>query len=77
MRFRGEDGEDLRFRLREDEEPTKTGTGHKVFVLKDGKLNPPMVADPGWESTPVKRVHYEETGYGEWGLCMLRVNLVS
>ncbi|MBQ6069480.1 MAG: hypothetical protein IJK84_08260 [Bacteroidales bacterium] len=77
VRFRGEDGEDLRFRLREDEEPTKTGTGHKVFVLKDGKLNPPMVADPGWESTPVKRVHYEETGYGEWGLCMLRVNLVS
>lgn len=53
VRFRGEEGEDVRFRLREDEEPTKTGTGYKVFVLKDGKLYPPMVANPNGEATPV------------------------
>lgn len=35
-----------RFRIREAEPPTKTGTGYKVFFLgKDGKLYPPMVAN--------------------------------
>lgn len=34
-------------------EPTKTGKGYKVFVLKDGKLYPPMVANPNGEATPV------------------------
>lgn len=42
-----------RYRIREDEPPTKTGIGYKVFVLKDGKLYPPMVANPGGEATPV------------------------
>jgi len=41
------------FRLREDAPPSKTGKGYKVFVLKDGKLYPPMVANPGGEATPV------------------------
>lgn len=41
------------YRIREDEEPKKTGVGYKVFVLKDGKLYPPMVANPGGEATPV------------------------
>ena len=41
------------YRIREDEPPTKTGIGYKVFVLKDGKLYPPMVANPGGEATPV------------------------
>ncbi len=41
------------YRIREDEAPTKTGIGYKVFVLKDGKLYPPMVANPGGEATPV------------------------
>ena len=42
-----------RFRIREDEPPTKTGIGYKVFVLKNGQLYPPMVANPNGESTPV------------------------
>lgn len=45
--------EDTRFRLREKPEPKKTGKGYKVFFLKDGKLYPPMVANPNGEETPV------------------------
>ncbi|WP_304423459.1 strawberry notch C-terminal domain-containing protein [uncultured Duncaniella sp.] len=45
--------EDIRFRIREDEPPKQTGVGYKVFVLKDGKLYPPMVANPNGEATPV------------------------
>ena len=41
------------YRIREDEPPTNTGIGYKVFVLKDGKLYPPMVANPNGEATPV------------------------
>ena len=41
------------YRLREGEPPTKTGIGYKVFVMKDGKLYPPMVANPNGEATPV------------------------
>ena len=53
-----EDGNDVAednalYRIREDEPPTKTGIGYKVFVLKDGKLYPPMVANPNGEATPV------------------------
>ena len=40
------------YRIREDAAPTKTGIGYKVFVLKDGKLYPPMVANPNGEATP-------------------------
>ncbi len=42
-----------KYRIREDEPPTKTGIGYKVFVLKDGKLYPPMVANPNGAATPV------------------------
>ena len=45
--------ENVLYRIREDEPPTKTGIGYKVFVLKDGKLYPPMVANPNGEATPV------------------------
>ncbi len=41
------------YRIREDEPPKNTGIGYKVFVLKDGKLYPPMVANPNGEPTPV------------------------
>lgn len=48
------EGEDTAsYRLREDAPPRKTGIGYKVFVLKDGKLYPPMVANPNGEATPV------------------------
>ena len=33
--------------------PVRTGIGYKVFYLKDGKLYPPMVANPGGSPTPV------------------------
>lgn len=48
-----EDNPDIRFRIREEEPPKNTGIGYKVFVLKNGKLYPPMVANPGGEETPV------------------------
>lgn len=41
------------FRLREKPAPKKTGIGYKVFFRKNGKLYPPMVANPNGEDTPV------------------------
>lgn len=46
-------GEDVSFSLRQKPEPKKKGIGYKVFVLKDGKLYPPMVANPDGAATPV------------------------
>ncbi len=46
-------GEDVSFSLRQKPEPKKKGIGYKVFVLKDGKLYPPMVANPNGAETPV------------------------
>lgn len=43
----------VEYTIREEAPPTKTGIGYKVFVLKDGKLYPPMVANPNGEATPV------------------------
>lgn len=48
-----ENGEDVSFSLRQKPEPKKKGIGYKVFVLKDGKLYPPMVANPDGAATPV------------------------
>lgn len=48
-----ETGEDVSFSLRQKSEPKKKGIGYKVFVLKDGKLYPPMVANPDGAATPV------------------------
>lgn len=47
------ENDDIRFRIREEEPPKNTGIGYKVFVLKSGKLYPPMVANPNGEDTPV------------------------
>ncbi len=44
---------DTMYRIRESAAPKKTGIGYKVFVLKNGKLYPPMVANPNGEATPV------------------------
>ena len=41
------------FSLRTKEPPKKTGKGYKVFVLKDGQLYPPMVANPNGDGTPI------------------------
>lgn len=48
-----ETGEDVSYSLRQKPEPKKKGVGYKVFVLKDGKLYPPMVANPDGAATPV------------------------
>lgn len=48
-----ETGEDVSFSLRQKPEPKKKGVGYKVFVLRDGKLYPPMVANPDGAATPV------------------------
>ena len=48
-----ETGEDVSFSLRQKPEPKKKGVGYKVFVLKEGKLYPPMVANPDGAATPV------------------------
>lgn len=48
-----ETGEDVSFSLRQKPEPKKKGIGYKVFVLKDGKLYPPMIANPDGAATPV------------------------
>lgn len=48
-----ETGEDVSFSLRQKPEPKKKGIGYKVFVLKNGKLYPPMVANPNGAETPV------------------------
>ena len=44
---------DIRYSIRKKDAPKKTGKGYKVFVLKDGELYPPMVANPEGEGTPV------------------------
>lgn len=41
------------FSLREEAPPKKTGIAYKVFFEKNGKLYPPMVANPGGADTPV------------------------
>lgn len=44
---------DTMYRIRESAAPKKTGIGYKVFVLKNGKLYPPMVANPNGAATPI------------------------
>ena len=39
--------------IRKGPPPKKTGIGYKVFAMKDGKLYPPMVANPGGMDTLV------------------------
>lgn len=51
--FAIEDEEKELFSIRTKEPPKKTGKGYKVFVLKDGQLYPPMVANPNGEGTPI------------------------
>ena len=46
-------GEDVKYSIREEAPPEKTILGYKVFVVKDGKLYPPMVANPNAEDPPV------------------------
>ena len=45
--------DDTMYRIREEAAPVNTGIGYKVFVLKNGELYPPMVANPNGEATPV------------------------
>ncbi len=45
--------DDAMYRIREEAAPKNTGIGYKVFVLKNGELYPPMVANPNGEATPI------------------------
>lgn len=51
--FSIDDEEKELYSIRTKEPPKKTGKGYKVFVLKDGQLYPPMVANPNGEGTPI------------------------
>lgn len=44
---------DTLYRIRQSAAPKKTGIGYKVFVLKNGELYPPMVANPDGAATPM------------------------
>jgi N12 class adenine-specific DNA methylase len=44
---------DTLYRIRQSAAPKKTGIGYKVFVLKNGELYPPMVANSDGAATPV------------------------
>ena len=56
IKFSVKDGEpvegNVKMSLRTEAPPKNTKTGYKVFVVKDGKLYPPMVANPNAEDTP-------------------------
>lgn len=52
MQFHTSD-EDVLYSVREEAPPKKTIKGYKVFFVKDGKLYPPMVANPNGADTPV------------------------
>ena len=41
------------YKLLEDYKPKKVGQAYKVFKVKNGKLYPPMVANPGNADTPI------------------------
>lgn len=41
------------YAIREAEPPKETGVAYKVFFVKDGKLYPPMVANPDGADTPI------------------------
>lgn len=44
---------DVKFSIREEAPPKETGVAYKVFYVKDGKLYPPMVANPEGADTPI------------------------
>lgn len=44
---------DVKFSIREEAPPKNTDIAYKVFYVKDGKLYPPMVANPDGEDTPM------------------------
>lgn len=44
---------DVKYSIREEAPPKETGIAYKVFYVKDGKLYPPMVANPNGADTPM------------------------
>lgn len=47
------DDSDVKFSIRTEAPPKETGIAYKVFYVKDGKLYPPMVANPDGADTPM------------------------
>jgi hypothetical protein len=44
---------DVKYSIRKEAPPKETGVAYKVFFVKDGKLYPPMVANPDGADTPM------------------------
>lgn len=44
---------EVKYSIREEAPPKETGIAYKVFFVKDGKLYPPMVANPDGADTPM------------------------
>lgn len=44
---------EVQYSIREEAPPKETGVAYKVFYVKDGKLYPPMVANPDGAETPM------------------------
>lgn len=44
---------EVKYSIREEAPPKETGIAYKVFFVKDGKLYPPMVANPEGADTPM------------------------
>ena len=44
---------DTKYSIRKEAPPKNTGVAYKVFYVKDSKLYPPMVANPGGVDTPM------------------------
>lgn len=44
---------ETKYSIREEAPPKETGVAYKVFYVKDGKLYPPMVANPDGAETPI------------------------
>ena len=47
------ENDNVKFSIREEAPPKETGIAYKVFYVKDGKLYPPMVANPDGADTPI------------------------
>ena len=47
------DDSNVKYSIREEAPPKETGIAYKVFFVKDGKLYPPMVANPDGADTPM------------------------
>lgn len=48
-----QEDQNVKYSIRKEDPPKETGVAYKVFFAKDGKLYPPMVANPDGADTPM------------------------